>query len=330
MAGETWVLAEHREGKLKRVSFECLGQGLTLSEKLNTDCTTLLLGHDVEDLVPELFYYGAKKIYLIQNPQLKHYTSDGYAKVLTKLIQEKKPEILLLGATSQGNDLGPKVSTRLKAPLFNDCMKLSINEDGKLEAERSVYAGKARMRVKGKGALPQIASIRPNVVMPTERDESRTGSIEKISVEMDPKDIRTAVKEFVIDANMKIDLSEAKIIVSGGRGMKGPENFKILEELAEVLGAAVGASRGAVDAEWRSYSVQVGQTGKTVTPELYIACGISGAAQHLAGMSTSKYIVAINKDPQANIFKMADYGIIGDLFQVVPALTEAFKKHFDS
>lgn len=326
MPNEIWVLAEHREGRLKRVSFESLGQGLNLAEKLNTECVALLLGHEVENLAPELFYYGAKKIYLIQSPHLKHYTSDGYAKVLTDLIRKKNPEILLLGATFQGKDLAPKVSTSLKAPLFIDCLELSLNDAGKLEAVRSVYAGKARIRVTGNGALPQIASIRPNVMTPMERDESRTGSIENITVELDSKDIRTIVKEFVKDATMKIDLTEARIIVSGGRGMKSQENFKILEALAEVLGAAVGASRGAVDADWRDYSAQVGQTGKTVTPELYIACGISGAVQHLAGMSTSKYIVAINKDTEASIFKIADYGIVGDLFEIVPALTEEFKK----
>lgn len=325
MAGEVWVLAEHKEGKLKRVSFESLGQALTLAEKLNTECAVLLLGHEVESLASELFHYGAKKIYLLENPQLKNYTSDGYTAALTKLINERKPEILLMGATFQGKDLAPKLSTRLKAPLFVDCIEFSLNAKGKLEAIRPVYAGKAHIKITGKDILPQIVSIRPNVMTPPEKDESLTGNVEKIPVEFDSQEIRTIVKEFVLDAGIKLDLTEARIIVSGGRGMKGPENFKILEELADVLGAAVGTSRAVVDAGWRDHSSQVGQTGKTVTPELYIACGISGAVQHLAGMSTSKYIVAINKDPDANIFKISDYGIVGDLFKVVPLLTNEFK-----
>lgn len=326
MAGEIWALAEHKDGKLKRVSFESLGQGLTLAEKLNTECAVLLLGDKVENLATELFHYGAKKIYLIEHAFLKNYTSDSYTAVLTKLINEKKPEMVLMGATFQGKDLAPKLSARLKTPLFVDCTELSLNDKGKLEAIRPIYAGKIRMKVTGNGTLPQIASIRPNVMIPPEKDESRDGNIEKVSVELNSQDIRTLVKEFVVDAGVKLDLTEARIIVSGGRAMKGPENFKILEELADVLGAAVGASRAAVDAGWREHSAQVGQTGKTVTPELYIACGISGAVQHLAGMSTSKYIVAINKDPEANIFKISDYGIVGDLFEVVPALTKEFKE----
>ena len=330
MAGEVWVLAEHKENKLKRVSFESLGQGLTLAEKLNTDCAALLLGHEVENLATELFHYGAKKVYLLENLHLKNYTSDGYTAVLTKLIKEKKPEILLMGATFQGKDLAPKLSTRLNAPLFVDCIQFSLNDKGKLEAVRPVYAGKAHMKVTGNDRLPQIVSIRPSVMRPPKKNESLTGTVEKIPAELDSKDVRTIVKEFVVDAGVKLDLTEARIIVSGGRGMKGPENFKILEELADVVGAAVGASRAAVDAGWRNHSAQVGQTGKTVTPELYIACGISGAVQHLAGMSSSKYIVAVNKDPEANIFKISDYGIVGDLFKVVPLLTNEFKELLSS
>lgn len=330
MAGEVWVLAEHKEGKLKRSSFESLGQGLSLAEKLNTECAVLLLGHEVENLTTKLFHYGAKKIYLIENPALKNYTADGYTIVLSKLINDKKPEILLTGATFQGKDLAPKLSANLKVPLFVDCIDLSLNDHGKLEALRPVYAGKAIMKITGNDAKPQIASIRPNVMTPSEKNESLSGNIEKISVEIEPESIRTVVKEFIVDAGVKLDLTEARIIVSGGRAMKGPENFKILEELAEVLGGVVGASRAAVDAGWRDHSGQVGQTGKTVTPELYIACGISGAVQHLAGMSSSKYIVAINKDPEASIFKIADYGIVGDLFEIVPALTKEFNKLLNS
>ncbi len=330
MAGEVWVIAEHKEGKLKRVSFESLGQGLTLAEKLNSECSVLLLGEKVESITAELFHYGAKKVYLIEDPLLKHYTSDGYTSVIAKLADEKKPEILLMGATFQGKDLAPKLSARLKAPLLTDCIELSLNNDGKVEGIRPVYAGKAQMKVSSVGALPQIVSIRPNVMTPPEKDESLSGNVEKISVQLDSQSVRTIVKEFLVDAGVKLDLTEARIIVSGGRGMKGPENFKILEEMADVLGAAVGASRAAVDAGWRNQSDQVGQTGKTVTPELYIACGISGAVQHLAGMSSSKYIVAVNKDPEANIFKVANYGIVGDLFEVAPALTKEFKSLLSS
>lgn len=330
MAGDIWVLAEHKDGKLKRVSFESLGQGLTLAKKLDTKCTVLLLGHEVETLSSELFHYGAENIYLVENPLLKNYTSDGYSAVLTKLISEKKPEILLMGATFMGKDLAPKLSARLKVPLLIDCIELSLNDHGKLEAIRPVYAGKARIKIVGNDSLPQIVSLRPNVMPPPKKDESRSGNTEKISIELGEESIRTLVKDFIVDAGVKLDLTEARIIVSGGRGLKGPENFKLLEELADVLGAAVGASRAAVDAGWRDHSAQVGQTGKTVTPELYIAFGISGAVQHLAGMSTSKYIAAVNKDPEANIFKIADYGIVGDLFEIVPVLTKEFKKLLSS
>lgn len=331
MPGEIWVLAEHRGGKLKRATFESLGQGLMIEKKLNTTCSVLLLGHEVENLAAELFHYGAKNVYLVENVLLKNYTSDGYTAVLTKMINQKKPQLLLMGATFQGKDLAGKLSARFKAPLFVDCIELSIAGNGKFEAVRPIYAGKASMKVTANNStLPQIISIRPNVMIPSERNESLSGTIEKNPLKLDSKDIRTLVKKFVVDAGVKLDLSEARIIVSGGRGMKGPENFKILKEMADVLGAAVGASRAVVDAGWQEHSVQVGQTGKTVTPELYIACGISGAVQHLAGMSTSKFIVAINKDPEANIFKIADYGIVGDLFEIIPALIKEFKKLLSS
>jgi len=331
MSGEIWVLAEHRESKLKGVVFESLSQGLIFAEKLKTECAVLLLGHEAEQLAPELFHYGAKKVYLFEHPLLKNYTSDGYAHALTNWITQKKPEMLLMGATIQGKDLSARLSASLKAPLFVDCIELSLNEKGKPEALRPVYAGKAHMKISGNNnALPYIISIRPNVIAPPAKDASRSGNIEKVSVALNPNDIRTLVKEFVVDVGTKLDVTEARIVVSGGRGIKGPENFKILEELAETLGAAVGASRAVVDAGWRDHSAQVGQTGKTVTPDLYIACGISGAVQHLAGMSTAKYIVAINKDPDANIFKIADYGIVGDLFEIAPALTKEFKKLLSS
>jgi len=320
-----WVIAEHKEGKIKKVSLELLSKGQELAKKTGWELGAVLLGSGVEGLAATLGHYGAQKVYLAQSDKLAQYTADAYAKVACDIIEEHKPDIVLTGATIQGKDYAPKLAAKLKTGLATDCTALDMGEEGKLMITRPIYAGKAFTKLVITG-VPQMATVRPNVMPLAAPDTSKSAQIVNVDVKLGDADLRTKVLEIVAAAAGKIELTEADIIVSGGRGMKGPENFKILEDLAGVLGAAVGASRAAVDAGWRSHADQVGQTGKTVAPTLYIACGISGAIQHLAGMSSSKFIVAVNKDPEAPIFKIADYGLVADLFQVVPLLAEEFKK----
>jgi electron transfer flavoprotein alpha subunit len=275
-------------------------------------------------LSAELAHYGADKVLVGDNEIFKNYSAEGYTKTIVAVAKNVDPEIILLPASSFGKDLGPRLAAHLNVGLATDCVKLKL-ENGTLHAMRPMYAGKI-LAEHQLLASPQIASLRPNNFPVLPPDTSKTAAVESITIPLSAGDLKAVVKEFISGEGGKIELTEADIIVSGGRGMKGQENYKILEELADVLGAAVGASRSAVDAGWRPHSDQVGQTGKTVSPNLYIACGISGAIQHLAGMSSSKCIVAINKDPEAPIFQRADYGIVGDLFEVVPKLTEELKK----
>lgn len=325
MAKGIWVFAEVKDGNIRKVSFELLSQAKKMAGKLGEEVVAVLLGSGVEGLTGRLAQY-ADKVYWVDDPILAQYTTDTYAGVLTNLLKEHEPSIFLCGATVIGKDLSPRIASRLQTGLATDCTGLSIGEDGLMIAKRPVYAGKAFIDVVCPVSRPQMASVRPNVLEMLPADESKKGATIKVDSKIDPSSLRTTVVEVVKAAGAKVDLTEAQIIVSGGRGMKGPENFKVLEELAAVIHATVGASRAAVDSGWRDHGDQVGQTGKVVTPNLYVACGISGAIQHLAGMGSSKVIVAINKDPDAPIFQKADYGIVADLFKVVPILTEEFKK----
>jgi electron transfer flavoprotein alpha subunit len=320
-----WVFAEVKDSNIRKITFELLSQGRKMAGKLGEELVAVLLGSGVEKLTDRLAEY-ADKVFWVDDPALAQYTTDPYATVLTNLLKEHQPSIFLCGATVTGKDLSPRVAARLQTGLATDCVALSIGDNGAMVAKRPVYAGKAYIELTYPAARPQMASVRPNVLEMVAPDASKKGSINKVEAKIDPASLRTAVVEVVKSAAAKVDLTEAEIIVSGGRGMKGPENFKVLEELADVIKATVGASRAAVDSGWRDHGDQVGQTGKVVTPNLYIACGISGAIQHLAGMGSSKVIVAINKDPDAPIFQKADYGIVEDLFKVVPVLTEEFKK----
>jgi electron transfer flavoprotein alpha subunit len=318
------VVAEHRDGDLKKVTFEMLGEGIRIAEKLGGTVEATLIGSTVVGMADTLAHYGAARVYLADDPSLEEYSSEGYTTVLAKVIQKAEPAVVLLGATVQGKDLAPRVAARLGLGLASDCTAFEVAADGRIVITRPIYGGRAIATVMEK-TTPQMATVRPNVMVPLEPDTSGTAPMEKLAVETG--DIRAKVIDLIQESGQQqVGLAEAEIIVSGGRGLKGPENFCLLEELADVLGAAVGASRAAVDAGWIDHSHQVGQTGRTVTPNLYIACGISGAVQHLAGMKTAKYIVAINKDPDAPIFRVADYGIVGDIFKVVPILTEEFKK----
>jgi len=325
MAG-IWVYAEHKDGKVKKVAFEILSEAKQMAEKKGEPLCAILIGSGVEGMAPILGSYGAQKVYCVEAGDLGTYTTGGFAKALCDLVQQEKPSILLFGASINGKDLSARVAGRLGVGLATDCIGISLDGAGKLQVFRPMFAGKVYADVVFSDATPQMASVRPNVLTAAEPDASKKPEVAKVAAAVKPEDIMVAVQEVITAGGEKPDVTEAEIIVSGGRGMKGPEHFKILEDLADLLGGVVGASRSAVDAGWRSQSDQVGQSGKVVAPNLYIAAGISGAIQHLAGMGTSKVIVAINKDPEAPIFKKADYGVVDDLFKVIPPLTEEVKK----
>jgi electron transfer flavoprotein alpha subunit len=322
MGNNVLVIAEQRDGVLKKVAFEMLGAGAALAGELGGRVEAVVLGSGLGDLPGILAQYGATKVYAADDPALDLYSSEGYTNTLAAFIGKIEPAIILVGATALGKDLAPRLAARLGVGLATDCIALEI-DGGRLLATRPIFAGKALARVKLNGD-PQMASVRPNVLAAPEPDAGKTAQVEPVAAAVG--DVRARVVEIVGAGEGEVDVAEADIIVSGGRGVGGPEGFAPIRSLAKTLGAAVGASRAAVDAGWIEHAHQVGQTGKTVTPNLYIACGISGAIQHLAGMKTSKVIVAVNTDPEAPIFKLANYGIVGDLFKVVPAMEQEFKK----
>lgn len=318
------VYIEVREGRVKKSSLEALSEGKRRAKELNTEANAVLVGPNLENLAQEIFPYGASKVYVLDNSLLSHYSTAAYAQALFSLVEETKPEIILFPASSMGKDLAPRLAARLGVAVASDCTKTSCR-DGKLEVIRPIFAGKAFMTLIFK-ASPQIATLRPNV-FPLTEPESKKGEVIKKEVIIAEDLVKAQVVEVLKEKGAELDVTEAEIVVSGGRGMKGPENFALLRELSSLFPrSSVGASRSAVDSGWIDHQHQVGQTGKTVTPNLYLAFGISGAIQHLAGMSSSKVIVAVNKDPEAPIFKVADFGIVGDLFQVIPYLKEEFKK----
>lgn len=326
MAQGVWTIAEQRDGEIRKITYEVASEGRRLADALGEELTVVLLGADIKDKGAELGNYGADRVLVADDPRLGTYTTDGYVAVISQLVKADDPAILLIGASSQGKDLSARLSANLGIGMAQDCTVFSV-EDGNLVATRPIYAGKAYARLTFEDSWPQMATARPNVMSINEPDTSRSAEVVDASFSLDDSSLKTKVVDVVKDESGKVDLTEAGKIVSGGRGMKGPENYKILEDFADLIGATVGASRSAVDAGWRPHSDQVGQTGKVVSPNLYVACGISGAIQHLAGMSTSKVIVAINKDEEAPIFQKADYGVVADLFDVVPALTEEVKKY---
>ncbi|WML54249.1 electron transfer flavoprotein subunit alpha/FixB family protein [Neobacillus sp. PS3-12] len=320
MARKVLVLGEARDGSLRNVSYESIAAAKTVSE--GGEIVGVLIGDNVSGLAQDLISYGADRVAVVENEKLKQYTADGFSQALLAVIDSEKPEGVITGHTALGKDLTPKIAAKLSSGLVSDATNVEA-VGGNIVFTRPIYSGKAfEKKIVTDGLI--FATVRPNNIAPLEKDENRKGEITSLSVDI--KDLRTIIKDVVKKVSEGVDLSEAKVIVSGGRGVKSAEGFDPLKELAKVLGGAVGASRGACDADYCDYSMQIGQTGKVVTPDLYIACGISGAIQHLAGMSNSKVIVAINKDPEANIFNVADYGIVGDLFEVVPILTEEVKK----
>lgn len=327
MAKGVLAIAEQRDGEIRKISYEMVSEGRRLADALGQPLTAVLLGSNIKSHGAKLGQYGADKVLIADNPGLEKYTTDAYVSVLSQIIKAGDYSVVLMGASVQGKDLAARLSARLEVGMAQDCTSFAV-EGGNLVAVRPIYAGKAYAKVGfSSNSIPQMATARPNVMPMREPDPNRSCEISDASFTLKAEEMKTKVVDVIKDQSGKIDLTEADKIVSGGRGMKGPEGFKILEELAEVLKGSVGASRSAVDAGWRHHPDQVGQTGKVVSPTLYIACGISGAIQHLAGMSTSKVIVAINKDPEAPIFQRADYGVVDDLFKVVPALTNEVKKY---
>lgn len=319
MSKKVLVLGETREGALRNVTFEAIAAAKKISG--GGEVVGVLIGDSVADFGAELVNYGADRVITVEHPHLKSYTSDGYGQAFMAVIEQESPEGIVFGHTAVGKDLSPKIASKLQSGLISDVTNIE-GEGDDVVFVRPIYSGKAFEKVKSKEGLSFI-TVRPNNIPPLAKEE-RSGDVSSLSVDI--TNLRTIIKDVVRKSAEGVDLSEAKVIVAGGRGVKSTEGFEPLQELANLLGGAVGASRGACDADYCDYSLQIGQTGKVVTPDLYIAAGISGAIQHLAGMSNSKVIVAINKDPEANIFKVADYGIVGDLFEVIPMLTEEFKK----
>ncbi|KEI83594.1 electron transfer flavoprotein subunit alpha/FixB family protein [Clostridium botulinum] len=322
-----WIFAEQREGKLQKVALELIGKGKELSKKLGVELTAVLLGYNIDDIPRQLIEYGADKVLYVNNPLLKNYTTDGYTKVINDLIEERKPEILLVGATYIGRDLAPRISSRLGTGLTADCTGLDIDDDTRnLLMTRPAFGGNLMATIICDSNRPQMSTVRPGVFEKLEKDANRDGSIENIKVNLKESDIKIKIKEIVKLAKEIEDISEAKILVSGGRGLGSPEGFKLLRELADLMGGAISGSRAVVDSGWIDKAYQVGQTGKTVRPNLYIACGISGAIQHLAGMQDSDYIIAINKDESAPIMQVADLSIVGDYKKILPSMIDEIKK----
>ena len=316
---KVFVIAEHRAGRLKTSTFELVGAAAGAGNETHV----VLLGDGIGELAKELGPYGAKTVHLIQDPALKLYSAEAYSKALSALLKPAGPDIILASHTPTGRDFMPRLAARLGVGLASDCTQIGFNGT-ELKLRRPVYAGKATAEVEFMGPGPRMATIRPNTVGVPAPDPAKTAEIVNAAANLGT--LKSKVLEVVKSSSSRPDVTEVPIVISGGRGLKSAENFKKLEDLADVLGAAVGASRAAVDAGFRPHRDQVGQTGKIVSPTLYIACGISGAIQQLAGMRTSKVIVAINTDTEAPIFQVADYSVVGDLFQVIPNLQEELKK----
>lgn len=322
-----WVFIEQVSGNIRGVSHELLGEGRKLADAMGQELAGVLIGNQVETLSKEIFASGADKVYLVEGAEYSHYSTDGFTAALTDLIQTCKPNVILIGATNDGRDLGPRVACRIGTGLTADCTNLDIDaETGLVAWTRPAFGGNIMATILCPDHRPQMGTVRPKVFKRPVPDFARTGEIIRAASKVKAADIRTAFIELLQVCTTSCNLEEAEIIVSGGRGMCKAENFKLIEDLAEVLGGTVGASRAAVDAGWKPALHQVGQTGKTVGPKIYIACGISGAIQHLAGMSSSDTVIAINKDADAPIFKVADYGIVGDVLEVLPVMIEEFKK----
>jgi len=324
---DVWVFCEQKKGIIQTISYELLGEGKKLTKKLGGKLCAVLLGDRIEPKVTDIAQRGADKIYLVDAPELKTYQDDPYTKVLVELVKEYKPEVLLCGATTIGRSLISRVAVTVDAGLTADCTGLDVDEKERLLLQtRPAFGGNIMATIISPNHRPQMSTVRHKVMKEPELDKLHKAEVIKKNYPASILSSRTKIIDIVEELEETINLAEADIIVSGGRGMAGAENFGIVKELAKAVGGAVGSSRAAVDAGWMPYSHQVGQTGKTVCPKLYIACGVSGQIQHLIGMQSSKIILAINKDPDAPIFKVATYGIVGDVHDIVPALTKEFRR----
>lgn len=325
---DIWVIGEQREGKIHPVTIELIGEAKKLANEINKKVVVVVAGYEIDEEVNKLLYYGVDKVIYISSPLLKNFSTDGYSISISNLILERKPEIVLVGATSIGRDLGPRIAAKVGTGLVADCTMLDIDpEDKKLLQTRPAFGGNLMATIICPINRPQMATVRPGVMKKAAHINSPTGAVEVVTPAITEADIVAKVVKIMKSSKKTVDLTDAKIIVSGGRGVKGPEGFELIKALAEKLGGEVGASRACVDSGWIDGMHQIGQTGTTVRPEIYFACGISGAIQHLAGMSDSKYIVAINIDPTAPIFNVCDLGIVGDLKEVIPAMIEEIEKN---
>jgi len=321
-----WVFAEQREGELQKVSLELLGEGRRIADELGVKLTALLLGNNIEALATTLAGHGADEVLVADDKNLEHYTTDAYTKVICDLANERKPGILFVGATFIGRDLGPRIAARLSTGLTADCTSIEVEvEGGALLATRPAFGGNLMATIACPDHRPQMATVRPGVFAKITTDPANC-NIEKVDVQLADSDVRTKVLEIIKSKKDIVDIAEADFIVAGGRGVGSKENFALLKELADALGGTVGGSRAAVENGWIDGAYQVGQTGKTVRPQIYIACGISGAIQHVAGMQESDLIIAVNKDDTAPIMKIADYAIVGDVAKVVPELIAQVKE----
>jgi len=336
MSKDVFVFVEQRDGVISKVGIELIGEATRLAAKLNEKVVAVLLGSDIKSKANMCIEYGADKVVVVDAPQLAEYLTDPYARAIETVIKKYDPEIFIYGATSIGRDLAPRVSARVHTGLTADCTGLDIQPDPKaadpaaaqllLYMTRPAFGGNIMATIICRDYRPQMATVRPGVMQALEKDASRKGAIEEVKVEFKPEDARVKIRQVLKEEKKTVDITEAKVLVSGGRGIGGPKGFDMLKDCAAVFGGEISSSRACVDAGWIEKSRQVGQTGKTVRPDLYLACGISGAIQHLAGMEQSNFIVAINKNDTAPIFDVADVGIVGDLKVIVPKLTEAIKK----
>jgi len=326
-----WVFAEQRDGTLMNVALELLGAGRELADTLGVTLSAVLLGNDTNSMAQQLIHFGADQVYVVDHPFLKQYDTNAYTKAIASVIQKYHPDIVLFGATFIGRDLAPRVATRLQIGLSADCIELAIDPESRLLVQtKPAFGGNVMAKIIIPNHRPQMATVRPNVMKRLDPQTSRTGNIIHVDdVSLQAEDVFTKIIGIVQETESAVNLQEAKIIVAGGFGLGKAENFSLIKGLADVLGGAVGASRAVVDADWIPSYHLVGQTGKTVQPKLYIACGISGCIQHIVGMQSSEIIIAINKDPNAPIFNIATYSIVGDLNEVVPAITKVFREKLE-
>ncbi len=321
-----WVFIETECGKPKNVGYELLNVARPLADQKGCPLIAVVIGKDIENIAKDAICYGADSAIIVDGPEYEHYTTDAFTKAMVTLVEKHRPETLMIGATNNGRDMGPRVSCRLKTGLTADCTEIDIDEKtGNIAWTRPTFGGNLMATIMCPDNRPQMGTVRPGVFKKGAYDQSRTGEIIREDIHVSPEEIRTTLVERVNEITEAVNLEEAEVIVAGGRGVGSAENFKLLEELADVLDGTLGCSRAVVDAGWMPYAHQVGQSGKTVAPKLYFAIGISGAIQHLTGIAGSDTVIAVNKDPDAPIFGVADYGIVGNLTEIVPALTESFK-----